>query len=352
MPSEPNSKSPYYQLLVLSVQNETDGAKSYEIAAAKDEAHLFGYQAGQFLSFLIPHETGHIVRSYSLSSAPSSDDTMTVCVKKIATGHGSNWLNDTLRAGMTIEATRPSGRFVLRPSDAPLFLIAGGSGITPCMSLIKQALSSTERRVKLVYANQNADSIIYHEQLTVLKNRFPDRFSCEHWLDENNGFLTPLDVSAAVVGWEWADCYICGPAPLMELSEETLIEHLGADAYILTERFLSPDDEKPAQQYSVSPLPKGEALIDKFRLTLDKEDFDVPISSGQTLLEATMAAGIDAPTSCGKGTCGTCMSLLREGDVSMTSAKALSKRDIERGHILACQARPISTEPLWIDFDI
>ncbi len=94
------------------------------------------------------------------------------------------------------------------------------------------------------------------------------------------------------------------------------------------------------------------ALVESFRLTLDSEDHIVPIAVGETLLQAALAARIDAPHSCTEGRCGTCMSWLRNGDVSMLSTRALSKRNIECGYVLACQARPSSPAPIWLDFDL
>jgi len=94
------------------------------------------------------------------------------------------------------------------------------------------------------------------------------------------------------------------------------------------------------------------SFVESFRLTLDGEDHTVPIADGETLLQAALAAEIDAPHSCTEGRCGTCMSWLRDGDVSMASTRALSKRNTERGYVLACQARPSSAAPIWLDFDL
>ena len=99
-------------------------------------------------------------------------------------------------------------------------------------------------------------------------------------------------------------------------------------------------------------VPSENALVESFLLTLDGENHTVPIVAGETLLQAALAAGIDAPHSCTEGRCGTCKSSLRSGDVAMSSARALSPRSIERGYVLACQSRPSSTAPLWLDFDI
>ncbi len=98
--------------------------------------------------------------------------------------------------------------------------------------------------------------------------------------------------------------------------------------------------------------PSANALVDSFRLTLDGENHTVPIAAGETLLQAALAAGIDAPHSCTEGRCGTCMSWLRNGDVSVASTRALSKRNIERGYVLACQSRPSSPAPIWLNFDL
>ena len=98
--------------------------------------------------------------------------------------------------------------------------------------------------------------------------------------------------------------------------------------------------------------PSANALVESFRLTLDGETHIVPIAAGETLLQAALAVGIDAPNSCTKGRCGTCMAWLRNGDVSMASTRALSKRNIERGYVLACQSRPSSPDPIWLDFDL
>lgn len=342
----------YHRLTVKAVREETAEARSFVLVPEGGETTLFRYQPGQFLSFCVPHDGGELIRSYSLSSAPCTDPDMTVCVKRVDGGRGSNWFNDHLTAGVCIDATRPAGRFVLRAGDAPLLLVAGGSGITPCISLIKQALVETGRRVKLVYANQNAASVIYREALDMLESRFASRFACQHWLDDKRGYLTAADIAAAAEGWEQADGYICGPDPLMDLAEETLGGLFGAGATVLTERFVSPDDPVRSRTAEEDSTPPTNALVESFRLTLDGEENIVPIAAGETLLQAALAAGVDAPNSCTEGHCGTCMSWLRSGEVTMTSNQALSKRNIERGWILACQSRPSSDAPIWLDFDI
>ncbi len=339
----------YFYLTVKAVKDETADARSFVLAPEHSEERYFRYRPGQFLTFRIPHAGGDILRSYSLSSAPQVDPDMTICVKRVAGGRGSNWFNDHLITGSRIEATPPSGRFVLCPGVSPVLLIAGGSGITPCISLIKQALADTTRKVKLVYANQNANAVIYRDQLAWLERRFGDRFVCHHWLDDSHGLMTSDDVRRQSKGWGTAEFYICGPAPLMDMAEEVLGELFGDATRIRTERFLSPNDPKAAAP-AISAA-STEPPVEDFRLILDGEEHIVPIAGDATLLAAALAAGIDVPSSCTEGHCGTCMAQLRSGEVTMASTRALSKRNIQRGLVLACQSRPSSPAEILLDFD-
>lgn len=344
------SSAPIFHTLTLkSVRDETADARSFVFSPPRGAGHLYRYSSGQFLTFRIPLENGIIDRSYSFSSARCCDPDLMVCVKRVADGRGSNWFHDRLQVGARIEATEPAGRFILRDSERPVFLVAGGSGITPCVSLIKTLMFETERRAKLVYANRDSASIIYRSTLDELATRFSERFTCDYWCDDVSGFMAAADIARAVAGWEATDIYICGPKPLMDLAEETLGQICGENARILVEQFLSPDD--PDADDAIPPVVTAAASLDRFRLTLDGENHDISIGAGQTLLAAAIAAGIDAPHSCTEGHCGACMAILKSGEVAMTSTRALSKRNIERGYVLACQSIPSSDEPLWLDFD-
>ena len=343
---------PFHRLTVKAVRDETADSRSFVLVPERADAKHFRYRPGQFLTFRIPHAGGEIRRSYSLSSAPQTDPDMTICVKRVDGGRGSNWFNDQVMAGVRLEATRPSGRFVLYPGESPILLVAGGSGITPCISLIKHALAETQRKVKLVYANQSLNSVIYHQELDWWARTYPDRFSCDHWLDDTRGFMTADDIAQASRGWEAADNYICGPDPLMDLAEETLAGKVGPTGRILTERFASPEDTASVAPVTDGPAGPKAVLADSFRLVLDGEEHRVPIAGNETLLQAALAGGLDVPHSCTEGHCGSCMARLRAGEVTMTSTRALSKRNIERGLVLACQARPSSSAEIVLDFDL
>ena len=110
----------------------------------------YRYEAGQHLTFEFPWEGFKVTRCYSLSSCPDLGEPLKIGVKRVEGGRVSNWLNSDLTVGDTIRASVPEGRFVLDPetrSGAPLFLFAGGSGITPIISLLKSALTTTKRSI-------------------------------------------------------------------------------------------------------------------------------------------------------------------------------------------------------------
>src|SRR5579859_6404309 len=133
------SPNPYHTLRIARIIQETPDARSFVFDLPTAAADKFRYKAGQFLTFRITHPAGEVARCYSLSSAPDIDAQLKVTVKRVADGRGSNWFHDALREGASIEVMPPAGRFVLGQAATPLLLFAGGSGITPVMSLIKTA---------------------------------------------------------------------------------------------------------------------------------------------------------------------------------------------------------------------
>jgi len=159
----------YHQLRIAKIVQETPDARSFVLEVPADLADKFRYRAGQFLTFKVPHDAGHFNRCYSLSSAPETDGHhLKVTVKRVEGGKGSNWFNDALKEGGALHVMPPAGRFVLKNSTAPLLLFGGGSGITPMMSLIKSALKSGVRKIRLFYANRDKPSIIFDNELLQL----------------------------------------------------------------------------------------------------------------------------------------------------------------------------------------
>ena len=199
----------YHQLRVARIVQETADARSYVFDVPAADADTFKYRAGQFLTFRVPHADGAFNRCYSLSSAPETDGKPKVTVKRVNGGKGSNWFHDTLVEGATLETMPPAGRFVLAAGDAPLLLFGGGSGITPMMSLIKSALNSSKRKVRLFYANRDKPSIIFEAEFDTMAKAHPGRVEIVHHLDASQGLTKPEEF-AALVGHIVANPYLNG----------------------------------------------------------------------------------------------------------------------------------------------
>jgi len=338
----------YYDLRVARVVQETADARSFVLEIPDALREAFRYQAGQFLTFEVSLGDGALARCYSLSSSPDSDAETVVTVKRVAEGRVSGWFHDRLRPGDLLRVLPPTGGFVLRPaSTRPLALFGAGSGITPVISILKTALATTERRVKLVYANRDRESIIFRDALDALARRHPERLRIRHHIDVEHGFIDREGVRHAVAGLEDAEFYLCGPAPFMDLVEATLHDLGIPGDRILIERFtmatpttsLGPEERGLANTSSVGPK-----LAVSLVVHIEGATHEVSCAPGETVLAAVRRAGLNPPSACEDGYCGCCMARLVRGRVEMARCNALDEDEVADGWILTCQSRPATRE--------
>ncbi len=307
-------KHSFHSLRIADVVTETADARSFTFEVPPRLEALFRYVHGQFLTFEVPWQQMRLHRCYSLSSAPECDALPKVTVKRIERGRVSNWFNDELRPGSTLDVKPPEGLFVLRREEAerPLVMFGGGSGITPILSLIKSALLGTRRALKLVYANRDRASIIFRDELETWRGRFPERLTIQHQLDVEHGFMHAANVKDAFAGLEHADFYICGPGPFMDIVEASLEERRVGGGHVFIERFVSPTDPDRVSSEATAPAAPHSAAS-QFTCTLDKQRHEVPVKPGESLLAAARRAGLEPSFSCEEGYCGSCMAQLRRG---------------------------------------
>jgi 3-ketosteroid 9alpha-monooxygenase subunit B len=326
----------FVPLRVKSVVRETRDAISIAFDIPESSVRQFGYQAGQFLTLLVRVDGRDYRRCYSMSSSPALDEDLRITVKRDRDGVVSNWLNDTAAPGKDIHALPPQGRFVLKDNDRELIAFAGGSGITPVFSLLRSALMSSARNTRLFYANRCRDSVIFNEALASLTDSHPGRFAVQHHLDDECGFMTPADVKAFIASARDADYYICGPGPFMGVVQTTL-RTAGV-----------PADRVHLEHFEVAELPVappaagGDAVTEEVTIELQRRTITVPYSPGDTLLQTARMAGLQAPSSCEVGSCGTCMARLSQGSARMINNDALEDDEVEDGWVLTCQALPTS----------
>lgn len=338
MASDAPGGGPYYKLRVREVIDETADARSLVFDVPEPLRGTFAYRAGQFFTFRTEVEGKRLVRCYSLSSSPGTDAAPKVTIKRVPQGRVSNWMNEHVRVGDELEVMKPAGHFCLQERDPgrEILMFSAGSGITPCISIIKSALASTSRRIRLLYANRDERSIIFHRELEALAAAHPERLEVSNRLDERDGFTTVEVVKAFVRDAIGADFYICGPGPFMDIVEEGLRALGVGSEHVFIERFELPEEPEPAVE-AVEP-PEGASLV---VVHLDGETHELHVSPNETILHAARSAGLEAPFACEDGYCGCCMAKLKEGRVEMRlNDGGVDEQQMAEGWVLTCQSEP------------
>ena len=351
----------FHPLRVQAVRADTDDAMvvSFDVPAAL--ADTFCFQPGQYLTLRHVHDGQDLRRSYSICAA--AGEGLRVGVRRVPGGAFSTWLHQALKAGDTIEVMEPQGRFgaaVVQPADGRHVLcIAGGSGITPILAIVKTVLAQEPAsRVTLLYGNRNAASTMFKEELEDLKNRHLTRlalhpvFSREQVdsplnmgrLDRDKvaTFLRLLDPASV------DQAFVCGPHALNDEAEAALRDAGVAPERIHVERFGVPPSAADATLHAPK---EGDAATARVSIVRDGLMREVGFQSGDTsILAAATRAGLDVPYSCTSGVCATCRAKLLEGRVRMDRNFALEQADLDAGFILTCQAHPL-TERVVVSFD-
>ncbi len=344
----------FHSLPVVNKKQETPDAISISFGVPDHLKMDYAYQAGQYLTLRMQIDGEEVRRAYSLCSSPLEDEVLTVAVKKVDGGKMSTWLNERLQIGLSIDVMVPEGRFV--PSlDAQksqhYLLIAGGSGITPMMSILRTVLKAEpQSRVTLVYANRDPESIIFKSQLDALQQQYVNRLKAHYWVDDTKGMtwsggLGRLDAGTVKniftetiqENLHEAKIFLCGPAPMMEGVVQGL-GLLGVAADKITIEYFSVPvaSAKVPEKESVQLPAKGSKVF----VTLYGKEYELLIEDKTTILQAGVKAGIDPPFSCEAGICSTCMARVLEGAASMDENNILSKEEVAQGYILTCQAHP------------
>lgn len=322
----------------------------------------FDFIQGQYLTFRQDIEGTEIRRSYSIC-AGKDDGILQVGIKKVDGGAFSTWANENLAAGMTLEAMPPMGSFhtAIDPKQAKSYLgFAGGSGITPVLSILKTTLMrEPDSRFTLVYANRGVNTIMFREELEDLKNNHMGRLNVIHILESDaqdiDLFTGRVDEAKCAALFEhWIDiasvdtAFICGPEPMMLGIAKALKENGLTDAQIKFELFASSQPGRLKRKASAAT--DAVAKLAEAVVIIDGSPRTVTMGKDQTVLEAALAGGLDAPFACKAGVCSTCKCKVLEGEVEMVANHALEDYEVEQGFILSCQSFAL-TDKVVVDYD-
>jgi 3-ketosteroid 9alpha-monooxygenase subunit B len=320
----------FQRATVTRITKETADSRSYVLAP---EEQPFSYRAGQFCTFKVTVGGEDLFRSYSMSSAPETDAEVITTVKRVVGGKVSNWIIDNVVEGDQLTMTRAAGTFVLNPTSAPLLAFAGGSGVTPILSLTKSALATTDRAVRILTADRDREAVIFGTAIDDLTEQYSGRLSVHRHIDDEHGLLGSATVEQFVGADTAADCYVCGPEGFMTVVRLALPD----SARVLVEDFdASIKAPAPEVAEAAGDVDSGGTVT----IRLDRKKASVPQVPGETLLESARRAGLSPPFSCEAGNCGTCMAKLIDGAATMRTNDVLEDDEIADGYILTCQAVP------------
>jgi ring-1,2-phenylacetyl-CoA epoxidase subunit PaaE len=353
----------FHTLSVVEVVPETAEAMSIRFAVPPELAATFRFKPGQHLTLKADIGGEEIRRNYSLCVAPQDGQVM-VTVKRIAGGIFSNWANDRLKPGDRVEVMPPHGSFTwdFAAGAANHYVgFAGGSGITPVMSLLKTTLlTEPDSRFTLFYGNRDSQSVIFLEELARLKNRFMDRLQVHHFLAEEaedidlfNGMLDRVKcdeiLDHLIDPAEAAAFFICGPEPMMDAAEQALADRGVPRDKIHLERFTAgrPPAEIEAQMQALQQEAQGLTML----VTLDGRKRRVAFDAGAgNILDSARASGLPAPFACKAGVCATCRARVVSGEVEMAARYGLTDEEVAAGYVLTCQSVP-KGEGVELDYD-
>jgi ring-1,2-phenylacetyl-CoA epoxidase subunit PaaE len=352
----------FHPLKVKSVRPDTDEAVIVSFDVPEDLGDAFRFTQGQHLTLRNTVEGSDERRSYSICSGVD-DGELRVGIRKVPGGRFSTWIHESLKAGDTIQVMAPEGRFFvpLDPKAGRHYLgIAGGSGITPILSIMKTVLAAEPgSRFTLIYGNRKLRSTMFLEELEDLKNRYLSRLTLHHVFSQES---TDLPLHGGRIGREKIGeflatlvdpasidhAFVCGPHGVNDEAEAALLAAGVPAERIHIERFGIPD---ASGAKAVQPVREGDAADAQVTIIRDGVQTVIDFHAHQgNVLDAAAAAGLEVPFSCKSGVCCTCRAKLLEGEVRMERNFALEKHEVAAGFVLTCQSHPL-TERVVLSFD-
>jgi len=355
----------FYSLKVKDVRPETADCVSVSLEVPAEQAELFRFAPGQYLTFRRHFDNAEIRRSYSICASPGEGE-LRVAIKKVDEGKFSTYAHSGLKAGDVLDVMPPMGKFTPKKpatTHKEYLAFASGSGITPIMSIMKTVLENEpESSFTLVYGNRSRNTIIFREAIEALKNKYMLRLRLYHVLSREymdiplfSGRINAekcaefckslIDVSSI------DEAFICGPEEMILSVRQQLVDLGMPSADVHIELFTSPDQPKATHEKWVKEHKNDKGPVSKVSITLDGATFDMDVPfNGESILDVALKNGADLPFACKGGVCCTCRAMVTEGEVEMEVNYALEHDEVEKGYILTCQAHP-RTERVIIDFD-
>lgn len=332
----------FKRLRIQKIIKETDEAVSLVLQPL--DGWQPQYLPGQFITLSFTTKTGEKRRSYSISSARAMNEPLQITVKKIANGEFSRWLVYHAVEGDILYCSGIGGYFVM-PPDSNLFsnicFLAAGSGITPCLAIIKTLLATGTQRLVLFYSNRSETDAIFLKELIELEKKFAHRFVIKFLYSNRNNvmesrlshWLLSQLLQQYLILHTKSLFFICGPYGYMQTMTISLLSNGVKANHIIKEDFY--------------PLPKlviprpPDTHAHHVTVYIAGKTYQLQVQYPLSIIGTAKKQGIALPYSCEAGRCGSCAATCISGKIWMAYNEVLTDEDVEKGRILACQAYPV-----------
>jgi ring-1,2-phenylacetyl-CoA epoxidase subunit PaaE len=347
--------SSFLKLIIKEVKRETKDAVSILFNVPQELKSDYAFIAGQYINLKLTLDGNEIRRAYSICSAPESDE-LRIAVKAVKNGAFSQFANTKLKAGDVLEVGKPEGKFTFEPQldkQKNYAAFVAGSGITPVLSILKSVLKSEPKSsFVLVYGNKSPEETIFQKELHDLQLKYVGRLFVHYVYSQATidgelfGRIEKSTVNFVLNNkhkeLQFDKFYLCGPEEMINTVSAVLKEHNVPEKNIKFELFSA-----STKEHHIEKSLEGHT---KITVLVDDEEMTFEMSQKQTILEAALKQGIDAPYSCQGGICSSCLARVTEGTAEMTKNSILTDKEIADGLILTCQAHPTS-ETIRVDYD-
>jgi ferredoxin-NADP reductase len=335
VPRAPNS---FFVLQLIQMTRQTADATTLRFAVQSERK--LDARPGQFLTFTFLFDGKKETRCYSICSSPARSGYVEITPKRVDGGCVSVFLNERAAIGMTVEAAGPFGQFYLTPADKKIVLLAAGSGITPMMAMLRHLEDlCLDTDVTLLYCVRTRDDIMFRQELEELRGRLK-RFQYRVMLSSPDadwpgarGHMSREFLSRGVPDPEGRLFFLCGPPPFMDSVKRIL-----TDAGVRPERIR----QEMFGVANTAPKPVPPDAETGLTIQFARSGKAASVREGQSLLDAATAAGVEIPSACRQGQCGTCKTRLLSGDVHMKADQGLDPESQARGFVLTCVGYPHS----------
>jgi len=330
------------ELCVSDIIAETPSAATLRLVSK--ENYLPPFLAGQFIALYL--EVGGIrtSRPYSISSQPNQTGFYDITVRRVENGLVSNYLLEEVKRGDSLISSGPAGNFYFNPliHKQTIVCVAGGSGITPFMSMIREIVDcGLERTVYLFYGNRTTEDVIFGPEL----ERLADRFDNIHYTpvieaphsdyDGACGFITQDLLRDVLEDIEDKSFFICGPQGLYDFCLPQLEEMGVPRRKIKQEMYGAPPE---IREYPGWPAEVGKDAVFSVKVKNGKQ---LEARAGEPLLSALEKSGVVVPSLCRSGECSLCRVKVLSGKVFQPAGVPVRKSDRQFGYVHACMSYPL-----------